>query len=129
MTRPIHPAFVVFYFESYIGVIIGPKPFARPKSNHLNPFSSSQVGSHLKRHVFQEVCGAVVSLVLIATASVDPEAHLSEVRGEERHPNTIKPLKSLNNTYKYGYTENYVGIIKESVCVRMYCASAESRVL
>lgn len=32
--------------------------------------------SHLERHVFQEVCCAVISLILIAAAGVDPEPHL-----------------------------------------------------
>lgn len=65
--------------------------------NHLNSSQELQEVSHLKRHVFQEMCSAVVPLVLITTASVDPEAHLSVVRDEDpnasekhisRHPNT-----------------------------------------
>lgn len=34
--------------------------------------------------MFQEMCCAIISLVLVATTSVDPEAHLEEVSTE--HP-------------------------------------------
>lgn len=46
------------------------------RAHHLRSNRELQVVSHLERHVFQEVSGAVVSLVLIATASVNPEANL-----------------------------------------------------
>lgn len=50
--------------------------------------SAALLPSHLKCHMFQEMCGAIISLVLIATAGVYPEAHLEEVSNEYPQINT-----------------------------------------
>lgn len=63
--------------------------------NHIKHSTTTQelqVASHLKCHMFQEVCSAIISLVLIATASIYPEADLQEDRRESSSSNTIVHL-------------------------------------
>lgn len=84
------------------------------KCDHMNRFRLSQelqVASHLKRHVFQEVCSAIVSLVLIATASIDPEADLAVGRNEDPYAlgkhTSIHPNTNNNNNYNYSSNNYY----------------------
>lgn len=51
-------------------------------------FCIIESSSHLKRHMFQEVCCAIISLILIATASIYPEAHLQNNGCEYPHIDT-----------------------------------------
>lgn len=51
-------------------------------------FCIIESSSHLKCHMFQEVCCAIISLILIATASIYPEAHLQKDGCEYPHVNT-----------------------------------------
>lgn len=45
--------------------------------------------------MFQEMCSAIISLVLVATASVYPEAHLQEDGCEYSHTDIYLPTNLL----------------------------------
>ena len=74
-----------------------------------NVFSLSL--SHLKCHMFQEMCCAIISGVLVATAGIYPEAHL------EKNRINVLGLITISNVM---YVKHPLGL---HVCIELMLSS------